>query len=116
MLCGECGQRWIVDLAWIDRWESGAEKCPGCGVTCEDKTAPRVTVDPDDRALNDDLVAQLVWYHTSTYSDWPPRNFDPAAGLTEDVRLVMGGDNEVTRWAERQRSKALHIGTYESAI
>lgn len=29
---------------------------------------------------------------------------------------MMGGDESVTLWAERQRSKALHIGTYEAAI
>jgi hypothetical protein len=28
----------------------------------------------------------------------------------------MGGDDHVARWAERQRGKALHIGTYEAAI
>jgi hypothetical protein len=28
----------------------------------------------------------------------------------------MGGDRHVARWAERQRAKALHVGTYEAAI
>ena len=28
----------------------------------------------------------------------------------------MGGDRQVTRWAERQRANALHVGTYEAAI
>jgi hypothetical protein len=101
MLCGKCGHRWIVDLAWIDRWECSAEECPGCGVTCEEKTAPRVTVDPDDLTLDHDLVAQLAWYHTSTHPDWPPKVLDPAAGLTEDIRRVMGDDG-AAQWAEKQ--------------
>jgi hypothetical protein len=106
----------MVDLDWIDRWEQALESCPGCGVTCEVETAPRVTVAPDDPALSDDNVAQLIWYHTSTQPDWPTRNFDPAAELTEQTRQMMGGDDRVAHWAERQRAKALHVGTYEAAV
>lgn len=116
MACAQCGHRWMVDLDWIDRWERAQEECPGCGVTCENEAAPRVTVASDDLALNDDTVCRLVWYHTSTQPDWPTRDFDPAAGLTYHVRQMMGGDDGVARWAESQRSKALHVGTYESAI
>lgn len=116
MLCGQCGHRWVVDLDWIDRWKQALEGCPGCGVDCKGETAPRVTIDPDDSALVDEDVAQLVWYHTSTQPDWPTHDFDPAAELAEVTRLRMGGDEAVTRWGERQRAKALHVGTYESAI
>lgn len=116
MLCGQCGRRWVVDLDWIDRWEQALESCPDCGVTCEVETAPRVTVNPDDPALRDEHVAQLNWYHTSTQPDWPTGDFDPAADLTQEARQRMGGDHRVARWAERQRAKALHIGTFEAAI
>ncbi|GAB2493907.1 hypothetical protein GCM10027063_36710 [Promicromonospora xylanilytica] len=85
-------------------------------MTCEVETAPRVTVDPDDPALRDDNFTQLVWYHTSTQPDWPARNFDPAAKLTELTRQRMGGDDHVARWVQRQRAKALHVGTYEAAV
>jgi hypothetical protein len=71
MLCEQCGRRWAVNLDWIDRWDEGRESCPGCGVTCEAATAPRVTVDPDDLALDDDDVSRLTWYHTTTHPDWP---------------------------------------------
>src|SRR5699024_2742462 len=77
---------------------------------------PRVTVDAGDPALNDDLVAQFFWYHTSTQPDWPSRDFDPAADLTPGIRRMMGGDERVTAWAARQRAKALHVGTYEAAV
>ncbi|MDJ0324202.1 hypothetical protein QMG61_10540 [Cryobacterium sp. PH31-AA6] len=116
MLCGKCSHQWVVDLGWIDRWDHALERCPGCGVTCEAEMAPRVTVDPDDPALRDENVARLVWYHTSTQPDWPTKHFDPAAGLTAQTRQMMGGDNRVAQWAERQRAKALHVGTYEAAI
>lgn len=69
MLCKQCGQRWTVDLDWIDRWEQAKEACPGCGATCEEETAPRVTVVADDAALIDSNVPQLVWCHTSTLAD-----------------------------------------------
>lgn len=116
MLCGGCGRRFLVDLDWIDRWEQGQEKCPGCGMTCEHEDAPRVTVDPADPALDDDRVTWLFWYHTSTQPDWPTKDFDPVARLTAETRLMMGGDRRVAAWAERQRAKALHVGTYEAAI
>ena len=116
LLCGSCGHRWLVDLDWIDRWEQGREECPGCRMTCEHEESARVTVDPDDSALDDDQVPRFFWYHTSTQPDWPKRDFDPAAGLTADTRRRMGGDRRVAAWAARQRAKALHVGTYEAAI
>lgn len=116
MVCGSCGQRFLVDLDWIDRWKQGQEKCPGCALTCEHENAPRVTVDPADPVLDDDRVARLSWYHTSTHPDWPTKDFDPAAGLTAETRQRMGGDRPVAAWAARQRRKALHVGTYEAAV
>lgn len=116
MLCGVCGHEFVVELDWIDRWEQSGEKCPGCGLTCEHENAPRATVDPDDPALDDDLVARLSWYHTSTHPDWPSRDFDPAAGLTAETRMRMGGDERVAAWAARQKAQALHVGTYEAAV
>ncbi|MFF4363769.1 hypothetical protein [Streptomyces sp. NPDC001604] len=116
MLCGRCNHRWRVDLDWIDRWEQEEEICPGCGMTCEHEDSPRVTVDPDDPALDDYRVAQFFWYHTSTQPDWPTRDFDPAAVLTPETRRMMGGEQQVSAWAARQRAKALHVGTYEAAV
>lgn len=92
------------------------ETCPGCGMTCEHEDSPRVTVDPDDPALDDDRVARFFWYHTSTLPDWPTRNFDPAAVLTSETRMMMGGGERVAEWAARQEAKALHVGTYEAAV
>ncbi len=115
-LCTKCGHRWTVDLDWIERWAQGHERCPGCGVDCTEENAPRVTVDPNDPALVDENVPRFSWYHTSTHADWPPVGIDPAAGLTPQTRLMMGGDARVAAWADRQRAKALHVGTYEAAI
>ncbi|MFJ3673343.1 hypothetical protein ACIPSE_43505 [Streptomyces sp. NPDC090106] len=116
MSCGRCDHRWRVDLDWIDRWEQATETCPGCGMTCEHEDSPRVTVDPDDPALDDDRVARFFWYHTSTQADWPTRDFDPAAGLTPETRRMAGGERRVSAWVASQQAKALHVGTYEAAV
>ena len=116
MLCEGCTEEFVVDLDWIDRWEQSGEQCPGCGLTCEHEDAPRVTVDPADLALNDELVVQLSWFHTSTHADWPTKDFKPEAGLTPQTRMRMGGGARVASWAARQRAKALHVGTYEAAV
>ncbi|WP_183130576.1 hypothetical protein [Rhodococcus sp. SBT000017] len=114
MLCGHCGRRWVADLEWIDRWSDSQESCPGCGVTCEAEAGPRVTVDPDDFALQDDEITQFAWYHTSTHPDWP--DFDPAASLNDDSRADMKSDALLDNWVDVKRAKALHVGTYEAAV
>ena len=52
-----------------------------CG-DCEDgiEVAGEVTTprDPDDRALSNDGVPGLAWYHTSTYAEWPSPGGVPA--------------------------------------
>jgi hypothetical protein len=116
MRCSTCAHEFVVDLNWIDRWEQGWENCPSCGLSCEDEAAPRVTVEPGDPALNDDRVARFFWYHTSTHSDWPSKEFNPAANLTPATRRRMGGEERVAAWAARQSAKALHVGTYEAAV
>ncbi|WP_162819250.1 hypothetical protein, partial [Leifsonia aquatica] len=75
-----------------------------------------MTVDPKDAALHDMDVPNLTWYHTATQPNWPTPSFDPGALLTPETRLRMGGDGHVQGWVERQRSQALHVGTYEAAV
>ncbi|WP_369044036.1 hypothetical protein [Streptomyces sp. Midd1] len=75
-----------------------------------------MTVDPGDPALDEDRVARFFWYHTSTQPDWPKQDFDPAAVLTSEICMRMGGGERVAEWAARQRANALHVGTYEAAV
>lgn len=119
MLCASCGHRFRVSLGWIDSWEQGKEVCPGCSLTCEHEDAPKVAVDPDDVALDRDLVSSLFWYHSSTHQDWPRVDFDPAADLdsaTRERQRKMLSERRLSSWAARQRAKALHVGSYEAAI
>lgn len=116
MLCADCDHRWIADLDWIDKSESTPQGCPNCGGIRDDEPVPFVTVAPDDLALNGAVVPKLAWYHTSTRADWPRRDIDPAAELPKQLRRMMGGRAGVASWVGRERSKALHVGTFESAI
>ena len=112
MRCGACAEEWTVDLPWLERWTQGDEACPACGTTCEAEHAARFTVRADDPALDLGAAKQLAWYHTSTHLNWPPTiNF--AATLDPVTKRRMG---DVDQWARRQAAKALHVGTYESAI
>ena len=67
---------------------------------------------------DDSAVRKVYWYHSSTHQTWPDRDFNPAAGLTDDTRQRMeaaSGRGAVERWAARQKAKALHVGTRPEA-
>lgn len=115
-MCGVCGHGIVGDTEWVGRWWDGSESCDACGASREDSDPPRVTVDPADLALQDSLVARLHWYHTSTQPDWPTTTFNPAAEWGPDSVARMGGSGVVDKWVEQERTKALHVGTYEAAI
>lgn len=119
MRCGTCGHEWFVNEQWLDRFNQGLEPCPRCGTDCQVEHRPDFCARPDDPSHNNTTVIGSHWYHSSTHENWPGRNFDPAEDCTEDTRRrmeAMAGPRSVERWAERQKAKALHIGTYEAAI
>lgn len=66
------------------------------------------------------MVRDVYWYHTSTHATGPDRTFDPTARLTDETKQRfkrIGSDGRaLERWAEGQKTKALHLGTYEAAI
>lgn len=68
-----------------------------------------------DPALEDDLVSTFAWYHTSTSPDWPSPNY--AAQFDDQLKWVER-DFGISRdsYLAQQTSKALHVGTYETAI
>ena len=62
-------------------------------------------------------MREFYWYHSSTHENWPDRQFDPAARLTDVTKRRMEAmGSGVGAWASRQKTKALHVGTYEAAI
>lgn len=114
--CVGCGHGQAFDAEWLERWSHGDEVCPGCGADCTEEAATHLVADPADPALDDTKVLRLSWWHTSTDSDWPSADFDPLARLDTTTRQRMGGQEAAERWAERQKRKALHVGTYEAAV
>jgi hypothetical protein len=72
--------------------------------------------DPDDLALDRERIIDLAWYHTSTHADWPPSGY--SATIAEELhwsRQTMP-EHVFTEMVYREQTKALHLGTYESAI
>lgn len=116
MRCGSCQDSWQVDAEWLDRFDRGLEACPSCRTDCQSTDRPNFWVAQDDPAHDDDTVRGSYWYHSSTSAHWPDKLFDPAAQLTDDTKQLMGGADAVERWVLRQKTKALHIGTYAAAI
>jgi len=119
MRCGSCRHEWCVSEDWLERFEQAEAACPVCGTDCCSEDRPDFCAAPEDQVHDDTTLCGLYWYHSSAHENWPDLNFDPAAGLTSETRRRMkaiSGSYAVERWAERQKAKALHLGTYEAAI
>lgn len=120
MRCGSCGEEWLASAEWLDRFNQALVACQVCGTDCRSQDRPDFCADPDDPVHDDSALTSFYWYHTSTHENWPNSDFDPAASLTEETKRRMesigSGVGAVERWAERQKAKALHVGTYEAAI
>ncbi|WP_337007327.1 MULTISPECIES: zinc-ribbon domain-containing protein [unclassified Microbacterium] len=120
MKCGACAHEWDATIDWLDRFDQGKEGCPACGTDCRGEDRPDFTATPEDLAHDEAATCDLTWYHSSTHAVWPDRDFDAASGLTEETRQRMESmsarPGAVERWAARQKSKALHVGTYEAAV
>lgn len=117
MRCGSCRHEWLVTAEWLDRFNQALERCPACGTDCQGEDRPDFCADPEDPAREDAAARKFYWYHSSTHQNWPNRNFDPAARLTDVTKRRMEAmGSGVGAWASRQKAKALHVGTYEAAI
>ncbi|KGJ79330.1 hypothetical protein GY21_05355 [Cryobacterium roopkundense] len=120
MRCGSCRLEWSVNAEWLERFDRALVGCPCCGTDCQSEDHPNFWVAQEDAAHDDSLVRKQYWYHSTTHADWPNRDFDPTALLSDVTKKRMeqlgSGGGGLGRWAERQRAKALHIGTYEAAV
>lgn len=117
MRCGSCRHEWLVTAEWLDRFNQALEACPACGTDCQGEDRPDFCADPEDPAQEDSAVRDFYWYHSSTHEDWPDRKLDPVARLTDVTKRRMEAmGSGVGAWASRQKTKALHVGTYEAAI
>jgi sarcosine oxidase delta subunit len=86
--CPECGDR--VVMSFEGQAHGEARTCRSGHQVSAQEESPALT-DPFDTAMDPAGIERLVWYHTSTRSDWPPTDDSP-------------------------RAKATHLGTFESAV
>jgi hypothetical protein len=115
MQCSACDSHWVVNGDWLERWQYGDESCPGCGAAAGDTPSARVTVDPNDPAMDDDTATHAAWYHTSTHPDWPRQALDPLADLDDATKRHIGPAG-LASYVRLLRGRALHVGTYEAAV
>ncbi|WP_156052419.1 hypothetical protein [Nocardia carnea] len=111
-----CGATiWLSAQQYWDQSLGDPTVCERCGETTHFGPYTALLRDEDDRALADEMVGRLAWYHTSTYPDWPSSSFaaDATRFLDEHpMRDAVALDD----LAEYSLTKALHVGTYECAI
>ncbi|MDP8017657.1 hypothetical protein [Prescottella equi] len=113
--CG-CGQRTPVSDTTYDLQCQGVEPYPvcACGSTIDVAEARPTLRDLSDIDRQPEQVDRHVWYHSSTYQDWPsPTYRDNVAALVE--QSLLPSDKHAAMIAERT-SLALHLGTYAAAI
>jgi len=71
--------------------------------------------DAADPALDDQAARGTAWYHTSTFSCWPPSG-QPMTPAEITFLSQMTPDSVGAHVRERHENQALHLGTYEAAI
>jgi hypothetical protein len=113
----ECGRtnRVKADVYWERQSIDALAPCEHCGRDIHFGPAVAALRDADDPALSNDKVANLAWYHTSTFHDWPPASYVAVVGahLLQVADALHMLSPQVR---ERALDKALHVGTYEAAI
>ena len=88
--------------------------CGRCGGSVHFGPAVALLRDGNDPALDNALVPEFAWYHTSTWANWPSGDFaveaeSPARRAVEHYGIDPTDSVEPS-------TKALHVGTYEAAI
>ena len=109
-----CGGASYLSSADYAAQANGAHmSCEHCDQSIHYGPAVAALRDPQDPALGE--VSTFAWYHTSTSPDWPSLEYAKrfADGLTW-VDRTFGSTRE--NFIAEQTSKALHLGTYETAI
>jgi hypothetical protein len=96
--------------------EDGSAPCQACGVGIAVVNENIVVRNPDDPSLDRNRVSDLAWYHTSTYPEWPPPDYAEVIADQLQPSPNMMPPRVFAEMVHREQTKALHLGTYESAI
>ncbi len=113
----ECGESVEVSAQTYFREQVKEARVP-CGHCCGSVhfgPAMAMLRDEHDRALDNAVVSEFAWYHTSTWADWPSDNFVVEAKL-DAPRAAQDYGIDPVSYVKHVATKALHVGTYEAAI
>lgn len=119
MRCSSCGNASTLSGADYLRLEDenrARMACEHCDDSIHFGPLAAGLRDQDDPALDDAMLSRLSWYHTSTYAELPSGAYQrdtEAAFSTDRARALLG---DPTAHLHAQLDKALHLGTYESAV
>ena len=116
MRCPVCpGITTLTPAEYYSEHDEARVPCARCGSEIHFGPAVMALRDPSDPVLNDQVAAQVAWYHTSTDPGWPSRARPMPPSAAEFLaRTMRPGD--VGRIRDADENRALHLGTYESAI
>jgi hypothetical protein len=112
----KCGQpSYLSPLDYVAEANDARMVCAHCGRAIHFGPAVAALRDRDDAALIDNAINSLAWYHTSTSADWPSANF--ATRFANELSWI-DRDFGITRerYIAKHTTKALHVGTYETAV
>jgi len=116
MRCPVCpGITTLTPAEYYNEHDEARVPCARCGSEIHFGPAVMALRDPSDPVLNDQVAAQVAWYHASTDPGWPSRARPMPPSAAEFLaRTMRPGD--VRRIRDADENRALHLGTYESAI
>ena len=110
-----CGEVSVLSAEDYFAEADGAHmKCSHCGANIHFGIAVAALRDRNDPALNDEAVARFAWYHTSTEADWPSTDY--ARRFIEEMEQADHRPMNRDHYVSFHTTKALHLGTYETAI
>jgi hypothetical protein len=117
--CPTCGRALTLtgaDYLRLNDETQARMPCETCGNSIHFGPLTAAIRSEDDPALDDQLLNQMSWYHTSTYVDWPSPEYevDRREELARSPHRRLLGDPE--RYLREHLDRALHLGTYEAAI
>ncbi|TQC41308.1 hypothetical protein EEB14_55695 [Rhodococcus sp. WS4] len=114
--CG-CGQRIQVPAPAYELQCEGSEPYPkcGCGTTIDISEASPSIRDLSDVDHDDEQVDQHVWYHSSTYQDWPAWDAY-RRDIADGLKASLLEPEKHAEAIDARCSLALHLGTYAAAV
>ncbi|MDG4668628.1 hypothetical protein [Mycobacterium sp. 236(2023)] len=106
-----------LTLITAEQFDASADTpCGTCGETLALSAENIVVRDPDDPALAPEGISSLVWYHTSTHANWPPPDYAESIAIFLAPSRAVLPPEVFADMLQREQTKALHVGTYESTI